>query len=133
MSEQRNREQQVAGILAVVNAHGEWAHGGYPDDVAAEWAEAGFTPQQVEDWFGADVFTAEAAASLRAVGVTPRYAGKISSELDNPATPYRRSFGYKVANGDLSAAQVVSILARREANRVAAAAAATAAGEREAE
>lgn len=96
-------------IRAVLVGHGEFAHGGYPDDVAEEWAAEAFTPEEVEGWLTADVFTAEAARALHDLGVTAVQAGRPSSRFEGFGG-YRRSTGYKVANRDLSAAEAADLI-----------------------
>lgn len=84
-------------ILAVVEQGGEWAHGGNPNQVAAEWYETGFTASQVEEWLGCGCFDAQSAFQLDNEDITPEQANVRRNGL---------TIGYLYAHGDLSLAKV---------------------------
>jgi hypothetical protein len=72
---------------------------------ALEWAEEGCDDKQADRWLAAGVFAADAAERLRAAGVTPEQAGTTDREAYEGGT-----LGYAVANGDLSANDVLRAL-----------------------
>lgn len=85
----------------------EFACGGdlAPEACAEEWIGEGFSADEAEAWIGtARCFEPRSARHLLEWGVTPEQA----------ATPAEdgETVGYRVANGDLSAAKAAQLFAR---------------------
>lgn len=87
-------------IRDVVERHGQFAHGGNPDDAAETWAESGFEADEVEEWLKARCFHPSAARDLADAGLTPETAAIRTSA---GAGDYVDTIGFKVADGDLAA------------------------------
>lgn len=85
-------------IRDVVEEHGQFAHGGNPDDAAETWAEVGFAANEVDEWLNARCFDPNAARDLADSGVTPEQARMKTSA---GAGDYVDMVGFKVADGDL--------------------------------
>lgn len=64
-------KDDLARIVLVLAAEGEWAHGGRVEEVAAEW-ECAFSPGEVKQWLEAGCCWPEAAAYAWDKGVLPR-------------------------------------------------------------
>lgn len=85
-------------MIDVVNAFGEWAHGGDPEGTTREWELAGFDPEQAREWLEAGCFDAWAARKLADAGFTPELAAtRTDAGIGNEET-----IAYKVSNGDLT-------------------------------
>jgi hypothetical protein len=85
-------------IRDVIERHGQFAHGGNPDDTAETWEGAGFATDEVDEWLQARCFDPNAARDLTDAGVTPEMARMKTSA---GAGDYVDTVGFKVADGDL--------------------------------
>jgi hypothetical protein len=73
--------------------------------VAAEWEATDLPVDQISDFIDAGCWTADSAAALAAVGVTPHEAGQQYRD------GYPGTIGYAVANGDLTADDALPMVA----------------------
>lgn len=94
-------------IQDVLEAHGDFAHGGAAESVAEDWEMYDFTPAEVEEWLKARCFEPGAADSLKLAGVSPEQA---RTETEIGIGGYMETIGYKFSNNDLTLGQVCEIL-----------------------
>lgn len=89
----------VTEMMAVIESHGDFAHGGDVEGAVSEWLEAGFTPTEAAAWLGtARCFEADSARELATAGITPEQAAK---RITAPLGGYDETVGYIYANGDI--------------------------------
>lgn len=91
------RERAMARIESVIDAAGEWAHGGDIAGTAGEWARYGMDPDEIGAWLGAQVWQPWAAVALRDQDMTPEQASLVIVD-EVPGC----SLGCRTSNGDLS-------------------------------
>ena len=97
-----NRTETITDLLA---ADLDYLVGG--EDlaaVAAEWDATLLPVDQISDFIDAGCWTADSAAALADVGVTPNEAGQ-------QYEGYPGTIGYAVANGDLTADEALPMVA----------------------
>jgi hypothetical protein len=82
---------------------------GFADPVS-EWVKNGFFPAESFAWIAAGCFDADTAKELEGEGITPEDVSELSPE-DEGSILYVASYGYKIANGDLSIEQFKAIMA----------------------
>jgi hypothetical protein len=73
-------KDDLARIILVLAAEGDWAHGGRVEEVAAEW-ECAFSPGEVQKWLAAGCCWPEAAAYAWDKGVLPAEWGEAATRF----------------------------------------------------
>ena len=95
-------------IRDVIESHGNFAHGGNPDDAAETWLEVGFDAHEVEEWLRARCFDPNTARDLADAGVTPEMA---SIKTEAGRGDYVDTVGFKVSDNDLEVDEARELVA----------------------
>ena len=95
-------------IRDVIESHGNFAHGGNPDDTAETWLDVGFDTHEVEEWLRARCFDPNTARDLADAGVTPEMA---SIKTEAGRGDYVDTIGFKVSDNDLEVDEARELVA----------------------
>lgn len=108
-SEDSTELEKMREIKRVIESFGTEALDGTTSDTAAwAWVAAGFDdPEDVSDWLRARCFSATAAQTLDAAGITPEQAVLRTTE---GVKDYEETLAYKFVHGDLSVQEVRRIV-----------------------